>query len=110
VIYTTDAVESQNMSLRKVIKTRGSFPNQEAALKLLHLALEHIAKKWTMPVQNWATALQRFAILLERPSVFVVQRDLKGLFSIALQKQTEWPHVFCHSSLNKYWLFLMQRS
>jgi putative transposase len=64
VIYTTNAVESLNMSLRKVIKTRGSFPNQEAALKLLYLALEHIAKKWTMPVQNWKAALQRFAILL----------------------------------------------
>ena len=64
VIYTTHAIESLNMSLRKVIKTRGSFPNQEAALKLLFLALEHIAKKWTMPVQNWKAALQRFAILL----------------------------------------------
>jgi putative transposase len=64
VIYTTNAVESLNMSLRKVIKTRGSFPNQEAALKLLYLALEHIAQKWTMPVQNWKAALQRFAILL----------------------------------------------
>jgi putative transposase len=64
VIYTTNAIESLNMSLRKVIKTRGSFPNQEAALKLLFLALEHIAKKWTMPVQNWKAALQRFAILL----------------------------------------------
>ena len=64
VIYTTNAIESLNMSLRKVIKTRGSFPNQEAALKLLFLALEHIAKKWTMPVQNWKGALQRFAILL----------------------------------------------
>src|SRR6201998_502470 len=64
VIYTTNAVESLNMSLRKVIKTRGSFPNQEAAVKLLYLTLEHIAKKWTMPVQNWKAALQRFAILL----------------------------------------------
>ncbi len=63
VIYTTNAVESLNMSLRKVIKTRGSFPTQEAALKLLYLALKHIAKKWTMPVQNWKAALQRFAIL-----------------------------------------------
>jgi len=63
VIYTTNAVESLNMSLRKVIKTRGSFPNQEAAFKLLYLALEHIAKKWTMPVVNWKVALQRFAIL-----------------------------------------------
>ncbi len=64
VIYTTNAIESLNMSLRKVIKTRGSFPNAEAALKLLFLALEHIAKKWTMPVQDWKAALQRFAILL----------------------------------------------
>jgi putative transposase len=64
VIYTTNAIESLNMSLRKVIKTRGSFPNADAALKLLFLALEHIAKKWTMPVQNWKAALQRFAILL----------------------------------------------
>jgi putative transposase len=63
VIYTTNAVESLNMSLRKVIKTRGSFPNQEAAMKLLYLALEHIAKKWTKPVQDWKAALQRFTIL-----------------------------------------------
>ena len=60
VIYTTNAIESLNMSLRKVIKTRGSFPNPDAAMKLLFLALEHIAKKWTMPVQNWKAALQRF--------------------------------------------------
>jgi len=63
VIYTTNAIESLNMSLRKVIKTRGSFPNQEAAFKLLYLALEHIAKKWTMPVINWKAALQRFTIM-----------------------------------------------
>ena len=64
VIYTTNAIESLNMSPCKVIKTRGSFPNAQAALKLLFLALEHIAKKWTMPVQDWKAALQRFAILL----------------------------------------------
>jgi len=63
VIYTTNAVESLNMSLRKVIKTRGSFPHPEAAMKLLYLALEHIAKKWTKPVQDWKAALQRFTIL-----------------------------------------------
>ena len=64
VIYTTNAVESLNMSLRKVIKTRGSFPTQDAAFKLLYLALGNAAKKWTMPVQNWKAALQRFSILL----------------------------------------------
>ena len=64
VIYTTNAIESLHMSLRKVIKTRGSFPTPDAALKLLYLALEHIAKKWTLPVQNWKAAVQRFTILL----------------------------------------------
>ena len=65
VIYTTNAVESLNMSLRKVIKTRGSFPNEEAALKLLYLALERVATKWTRPVQDWKAALNRFAIFYE---------------------------------------------
>ena len=64
VIYTTNAVESLNMSLRKVTKTRGSFPTTESAMKLLYLALQNIAKKWTMPIPNWKAALQRFAILL----------------------------------------------
>ena len=63
VVYTTNAIESLNMSLRKVIKTRGSFPSEEAAIKLLYMGLAHIAKKWTMPVQDWKAALQRFAIL-----------------------------------------------
>jgi putative transposase len=63
VIYTTNTVESLNRSLRKIVKTRGSFPNEEAALKLLYLALQRITKKWTMPIQNWKAALQRFAIL-----------------------------------------------
>ena len=53
------------MSLRKVIKTRGSFANEEAAMKLLFLALERVAKKWTRPVQDWKSALNQFAILFE---------------------------------------------
>ena len=65
VIYTTNAVESLNMSLRKVTKSRSSFPNDDAVLKLLYLALRNIAKKWTMPVQNWKDALNRFAIVYE---------------------------------------------
>lgn len=65
VLYTTNAIESLNMSLRKVTKTRSSFPNDEAVLKLLYLALRNIAKKWTMPIQNWKAALNRFAILYE---------------------------------------------
>lgn len=62
VIYTTNAVESLNMSLRKIIKTRGSFPNEEAALRLLYLALRNHSKKWTF-VQGWREALNRFQIV-----------------------------------------------
>jgi putative transposase len=53
------------MSLRKVIKNRGSFPNDEAMFKLLYLALNNIAKKWTMPIRDWRAALTRFAILFD---------------------------------------------
>ena len=65
VIYTTNAIESLNMSLRKVTKARGSFPNDEAVFKLLYLALRNIAKKWTMSLHNWRAALNRFAIIYE---------------------------------------------
>jgi putative transposase len=62
VIYTTNAIESLHMTLRKVIKTRGSFPSEEAARKLLYLVLRNVAKKWHT-IQNWKEALNRFAIL-----------------------------------------------
>jgi len=65
VIYTTNAIESLNMSLRKVTKNRGSFPNDEAMLKLLYLALRNIAKKWTLPIRDWKAAMNRFSILFE---------------------------------------------
>jgi putative transposase len=64
-VYTTNAIESLNMSLRKVIKTRASFPNDDAAFKLLYLALRNIAKKWTMPIPHWSQAMQAFAIIYE---------------------------------------------
>ena len=63
VIYTTNAIESVNLSLRKVIKNRGLFPTEEVALKLIYLALENISKKWTMPIREWKAALNRFAIV-----------------------------------------------
>ena len=65
VIYTTNAIESVNMSLRKVTKSRGSFPNDDALIKLYYLALRNISKKWTMPVQNWKEALNRFTIMFD---------------------------------------------
>ena len=62
VIYTTNAVESLHMSLRKIIKNRGSFPNEESALKLLYLALRNASAKW-QTVQGWREALNQFEIL-----------------------------------------------
>ena len=65
VIYTTNAIESVNMSLRKVTKSRGAFPNDDALIKLYYLALRNISKKWTMPIQNWKAALNRFTIMFD---------------------------------------------
>jgi putative transposase len=64
IIYTTNAVESLNMSLRKIIKTRGSFPSDDAALKLLFLALRNVIDRWET-VQHWKAALTRFTVLWE---------------------------------------------
>jgi transposase-like protein len=63
VIYTTNTIESLNMTMRKVIKNRSSFPSDESATKLLFLALRNASKKWTMPVPNWGAALNQFAIM-----------------------------------------------
>jgi putative transposase len=65
IIYTTNAIESLNNTLKKTIKNRASFPNDEAALKLLYLSLKNIIKKWTMPIRNWGTALNQFAIMFD---------------------------------------------
>jgi putative transposase len=65
VIYTTNAIESVNSSLRKVLKNRGSFPNEDAVIKLVYLALRNISSKWSLPVRDWASAMNRFAIMFE---------------------------------------------
>ena len=62
VIYTTNAIESINMGLRKLSKNRGSFPSDEALIKLFYLALRNISQKWTMPIRAWKAALTRFTI------------------------------------------------
>ncbi len=63
VIYTTNALESVNMRLRKIIKNRGHFPNDDAAIKLLYLAIRNIVKDWTMPPREWRSAMNQFAII-----------------------------------------------
>ena len=65
VIYTTNAIEPVNMILRKVTKSRGSFPNDDALIKLYYLALRNISKKWTMRIPNWKAALNRFTITFD---------------------------------------------
>lgn len=65
VIYTTNAIESVNARLRKIIKTRGHFPSNDAATKLIWLALRNITVKWTRPANHWRTAMNQFAILYE---------------------------------------------
>lgn len=62
IIYTTNAIESLHMSLRKVTRNRGSFPNEEAAFKLLYLALRNVSKKWST-VQGWREAMRQFEIV-----------------------------------------------
>lgn len=62
IIYTTNAIESLNSVIRKAIKNRKIFPNDDSALKLIYLAVSKASKKWTMPLRNWKPALNRFAI------------------------------------------------
>jgi len=64
IIYTTNAVESLNMSLRKITKMRASFPSEQAALKLLYLALKNVSAKWKS-TQHWGAALNQFTLLWE---------------------------------------------
>jgi len=63
ILYTTNAIESLHMRLRKIVKNRGHFPSDEAATKLLFLALRNISKKWNMPQHNWREAANQFAIV-----------------------------------------------
>jgi putative transposase len=65
VIYTTNAIESVNARLRKIVKTRGHFPTDEAATKLLWLALRNITADWSRAAHDWKAAMNQFAILYE---------------------------------------------
>ena len=67
IIYTTNSIEAVNRQLRKIIKTRGHFPTEDAALKLLWLALMRAEKKWTYPIKEWSTSAAPVRDLLPRP-------------------------------------------
>jgi len=64
-IYTTNAIESMNMTLRKVLRNHRSFPSDESVMKVIYLAIQNISKKWTMSIRDWKAALNRFAIEFE---------------------------------------------
>ncbi len=64
-VYTTNTIESLNMTLRKVSKNRALFPNDEAVFKLMYLALRNISQRLTMPIPNWSAAMNQFAVLFD---------------------------------------------
>ena len=65
IIYTTNAIESVNLRLRKITKSRGVFPHDEVVMKLFYLALMNISKRWTVPLRDWKPALNRFSTQFE---------------------------------------------
>ena len=65
MIYTTNAIESLNRSLPKAIKTRGHFPSNEAASKLLYLAIRNLTAHWKSPPKYWVEAMNQFAIMFD---------------------------------------------
>jgi putative transposase len=81
-IYTTNAIESLNMTLRKVIKNHRAFPTDESALKVAYLAMHNVAKKWTMPIPTWKPALNLLGNGKHRGS------DLQKRVAIGLRKRT----------------------
>jgi putative transposase len=72
VIYTTNAIESLNSVIRKATERRKLFPSDQSAMKVVYLAIEQAAKKWSMPIQNWKPALNQFMMLYEDrlPDIF----------------------------------------
>ena len=64
-IYTTNAIESLNSVIRKAIKKRKLFPTDDAAKKVVYLAIQQALKKWTTPIRDWKTVLNRFMIEVE---------------------------------------------
>jgi putative transposase len=63
--YTTNTIESLNMTLRKITKNRSLFSSDEAVFKLMYLGLRNISKRWTMPIRDWSGAMNQLAILFE---------------------------------------------
>jgi putative transposase len=65
IIYTTNAIESLNSVIRKSIRNRKIFPNDNSVFKIIYLAIEQASRKWTMPIREWKPAMNRFAVEYE---------------------------------------------
>jgi transposase-like protein len=65
IIYTTNVIEGFHRQLRKVTKTKGSFPNENALMKLIYLAIKKIEKKWTQPPRNWSQTVLQLSVFFE---------------------------------------------
>ena len=63
IIYTTNAIEALNSKLRRAVRTRGHFPSDDAAMKLLYLVLNHAAEDWKRPPREWFEARTQFAVV-----------------------------------------------
>ncbi len=63
IIYTTDAIEAPNSKIRRAVRTRGHFPRDDAAMKLLYLVLNHAAEQWKRPPREWFEAKAQFAVI-----------------------------------------------
>ena len=64
-IYTTNAIESLNFSLRKVTRNKSSFPDDDSIYKVMYLAIKNASSRWTMPIKDWGLAVNQFAILFD---------------------------------------------
>lgn len=95
IIYTTNAVEAMHRSLRKIIKTRGAFPSDEAARKLLFLAIRNAGLRWRRPIA-WTEAMSQFAILPLTQNISSSRMNQRGAqlglarLAIALLR-SQWP-------------------
>ena len=69
MIYTTNAIKALNSKLRRAVRTRGHFPTDDAALKLLYLVLNHAAENWKRPPREWTEARTQFAIIFGERSI-----------------------------------------
>jgi len=64
-IYTTNAIESLNFSLRKITRNKSSFPDDDSIYKVMYLAIRNASKRWTMPIRNWALAVNQASHTIE---------------------------------------------